>query len=269
MTEWTTKKVLITVRTYPAPSGKSVEVSCTAGITEDGDWIRLFPVPYRFVKPDKRFKKYQWVSVKVRKAKSDPRPESHNLDIDSIRILKAVPPAKGWIKRRVAIGEKNFAHCMCCLKRHHDQPGAPTIGIFKPREIERLVLQPASPNWTARELRSLRQVTFFENAPVNELEKIPFKFKYKYRCDDAACRGHSMSCSDWEMGESFRRWKSEHPTDWESKFREKYERQMIEENDTHFYVGTVHKHPKNWIIVGLWYPRAEAAWNSSLQPQLL
>ncbi len=30
---------------------------------------------------------------------------------------------------------------------------------------------------------------------------------------------------------------------------------MIEKNDTHFYVGTLHHHPNIWIIVGLFYPR--------------
>jgi hypothetical protein len=24
--------------------------------------------------------------------------------------------------------------------------------------------------------------------------------------------------------------------------------------DTHFYVGKIHRHPKEWIIVGLFYP---------------
>jgi hypothetical protein len=26
------------------------------------------------------------------------------------------------------------------------------------------------------------------------------------------------------------------------------------EDDTHFFVGTLHQYPKNWIIVGLFYP---------------
>jgi hypothetical protein len=29
---------------------------------------------------------------------------------------------------------------------------------------------------------------------------------------------------------------------------------MINKNDTHFFVGTVHGHPHVWIIVGLFYP---------------
>jgi hypothetical protein len=41
-------------------------------------------------------------------------------------------------------------------------------------------------------------------------------------------------------------------------FRERFERDMIDRYDTHFMVGTVHKHPKNWIIVGLFYPPKQA-----------
>ena len=63
-----------------------------------------------------------------------------------------------------------------------------------------------------------------------------------------------MTCTDWEMGESYRRWRKEYGAAWEGKFREKYEDQMINKFDTHFYVGTVHKNPGSWIIVGLFYP---------------
>ena len=40
--------------------------------------------------------------------------------------------------------------------------------------------------------------------------------------------------------------------------RQEFEREMIEKNDIHFMVGTVHKHPKNWIVVGLFYPPQQA-----------
>lgn len=41
-------KVLITVLTYPHPSQQHQETICTAGITETGDWIRLYPIDYRY-----------------------------------------------------------------------------------------------------------------------------------------------------------------------------------------------------------------------------
>jgi hypothetical protein len=36
-----------------------------------------------------------------------------------------------------------------------------------------------------------------------------------------------MLCTDWEIGESFRRWRREYGQKWESKFREKYEDQGV------------------------------------------
>src|SRR5437764_15248176 len=80
------KKALIVVRTYPTPAKNGVEVSCTAAITEDGKWLRLFPIPYRFLDVDKRFRKYQWIELDVTKA-TDARPESYKIDRNSIKIL--------------------------------------------------------------------------------------------------------------------------------------------------------------------------------------
>jgi hypothetical protein len=38
------KKVLITVTTYPLPSRSYDELVCTAGMLENGEWIRIYPV---------------------------------------------------------------------------------------------------------------------------------------------------------------------------------------------------------------------------------
>ena len=52
MTEKMTRtKVLITVMTYPHPSKSYDELVCTAGITDKGEWVRLYPVDYRY-QPD-------------------------------------------------------------------------------------------------------------------------------------------------------------------------------------------------------------------------
>ena len=70
------KRVLITVRTYPTPAKKGVEVSCTAGITDDGRWIRLYPVAYRLMDVDKRFAKYQWVELEAKKRQATHAPRA-------------------------------------------------------------------------------------------------------------------------------------------------------------------------------------------------
>lgn len=104
----------------------------------------------------------------------------------------------------------------------------------------------------------LRQQHLFVEAPERELEKIPFIFRYEFNCAEDSCPSHSLMCTDWEMGESYRRWKGEYGERWEKKFRQRYEEEMIHKNDTHFYVGTVASHPHRWIIVGLFYPPRQA-----------
>src|ERR1700721_1511825 len=92
---WAKKSVLIVVKTYPTPAMSGVEVSCSAGITEDNEWIRLFPVPYRFLAEDKRFARYQWIDIEVTKARGDPRPESYKLNEQTIQISGQEPPWEG------------------------------------------------------------------------------------------------------------------------------------------------------------------------------
>jgi hypothetical protein len=250
-----TKKALIVVRTYPVPDALGIESSCTAAITDDGKWIRLFPVPWRLLNRDQRFQKYEWVQVSVVKAAEDTRLESYRLRQDGIQILSGpLSTAKAW-KARKDIVFPLSAHCLCCLTRQRDIQQYPTLGIFRPANIARLRISPAyPPTWTDGELAMLRQQNLFVEAPTRELEKIPFIFRYEFHCAESTCPGHSLMCTDWEMSQSYRQWRSMYGQNWESYFRQRYETEMIHRNDTHFYVGTVASHPHRWIIIGLFYP---------------
>lgn len=247
-----TRKALIVVRTYPTPAKSGIEVSCTAAITDKGEWLRLFPVPWRLLGTDQRFRKYQWVELTITKAR-DPRPESYRLKQDGIKIISSLSAVRDWKARKEIIFPLR-AHCLCCLVRQRDVQGHPTLGIFKPKRIECLAISPVSPNWTTAQLAILRQGHLFIKNPKAELEKIPFKFQYKFWCDDKDCTSHTLICTDWEMGQSWRKWRSNYGDKWEQKFRGRYEAEMIGKYDTHFYVGTIHQHPHIWIIVGLFYP---------------
>ena len=251
---WKRKRVLITARTYPTPAKKGVEVSCTAGVTEDGEWIRLFPIPYRFLDWDKRFRKYQWIEVDVAKS-SDHRPESFEVNIESLEIISdPLVTTSDWQARKDIVYPLG-AHCLCCLRSARDAEGHPTLGFFKPKLIRRFLMRPEDPEWNKKDLAKLSQGSMFENGPVRILEKIPYKFIYQIICDEPSCRGHHLSCTDWELGQAFRRWRDKYPEEWEQKLRQKFEHDMIDRFDTHLFVGTVSSHPASWIIVGLFYPQ--------------
>ena len=247
------KKALIVVRTYPTPAKNGAEVSCTAAITDQGEWLRLFPVPWRYLAAEQQFRRYQWVELTVNKA-SDPRPESYKLAQNGIKILtEPLPTENNWQARRDII-EPLRSHCLCCLQKKRDADGYPTLGIFRPRKIEKLVITPDSADWTPAQIAILEQGHLFAEKLKQRLEKIPFRFQYNFFCDEGTCTGHTMICTDWEMAEAWRRWKDSYADKWEEKFRQRFETEMIEKYDTHLYVGTVHQHPKTWIIVGLFYP---------------
>jgi hypothetical protein len=251
---WISKRVLITVRTYPIPAKTDIEASCTAGVTDDGKWIRLFPIPYRFLEADKRFRKYQWIDVNVIKASSDTRPESYKLNIDTIKIDSIVSTANQWHDRKKLIFPLKRSS-LCEIKREQQREGFPTLGFFKPDRINQLRIVPSNIEWTPDQRAFLsQQLLFSKNTPHLPLEKIPYDFRYEFYCNDALCTGHDMICIDWEVGQSYRRWSQVYGLTWESKFRQRYEEEMINKYDTHFYVGTIHGHPGTWIIVGLFYP---------------
>jgi hypothetical protein len=141
------------------------------------------------------------------------------------------------------------------IRSERDKNGEPTLGVFKPKKIKRLHIVESASEWTEKQKAILSQMPLgFERSPREELEKIPYDFLYEFVCDDPKCKGHKMSCTDWEMAEAYRSWRIKYGDRWEEKFRERFESAMIRDYDTHFFVGTLHQHPKTWIIVGLFYP---------------
>jgi hypothetical protein len=81
------------------------------------------------------------------------------------------------------------------IQHERDTNRSPTLGIFKPGQITRLVIEDAEqPSWTPEQLNTLRQIQMFQSAPAQELEKIPFDFKYKFCCHEPL-DSHGSRCS--------------------------------------------------------------------------
>jgi len=255
MSGYQQKRVLVTVKTYPTPASKGAEVSCTAGITDDGKWIRLFPIPFRFMGGDRQFDKYQWIEVAAKKS-SDPRKESFEVDIDTLKILGEPLPRKDAWKARKEIILTLQAQSLCYLQKTRKQTGD-TLGIFKPKTIHKFIIEPDTPDWTPEERAKLTQYSLYDKRPLKPLEKIPYIFSYRFTCNDSLCKGHKLICIDWELGQSYRAWKRKYKDRWEWAIVNRYETDMVLNYDTHFFVGTMHGHPGSWIIIGLFYPPQE------------
>ncbi|RYE66218.1 MAG: hypothetical protein EOO81_11770, partial [Oxalobacteraceae bacterium] len=96
-----TERILILCKTYPSPSEKYAETSCVAGMTQSGEFIRLYPVPFRLIRDGQQFQKWQWISAQIRKAKKDHRRESHTISVDTITLAgKPISTKNEWAARR-------------------------------------------------------------------------------------------------------------------------------------------------------------------------
>ena len=98
-------KIFITVKTYPTLSAKYDELVCTAGITDKGEWIRIYPIPFRKLKWEKQYKKYQWIELDLIKNKSDSRLESYR-PVNQGENIKTKEFIKNWEKRKRIRGIK-------------------------------------------------------------------------------------------------------------------------------------------------------------------
>lgn len=195
--------VLITVKAAPQPSAGHGDTVCVAGIKQDKEgprWIRLYPIPFRHIEEESKFRKYDVVDVPVTPARSDPRAESYRPDLAQLRITGHVDGGK-----RIAwVGPLIDRTSMCeALRLIRADKLAPSLLAITPRDISGLKLSPGG-DWTADERRKMeahaQQAPLFgPEKDTKILEKPRFTGHFKYRCQDAACNGHEQGLLDWEF----------------------------------------------------------------------
>jgi len=269
--EWSGTKVLIWGKTYPELSSKYYETVCTGGTREDGRFIRLYPIPFRYLSDTKLFAKYQWVYARVKKSKEDPRPESYKVDPNSIIQNDYIPTdKKGWEKRAQVVF-RDGSHVFTCVEEliEENKRSKISLGFVRPKEIIEVLIdkRPESEyNDFLRKLKAneerTRQNDLFGGLSVKELKSLEYvshRFKIHFHCDNSDCKGHKMSILDWEAYELVRR-------EGIDKAKAKIESVLnIKEYDVGFFLGNFRLYQNTFAIGGIWYPkRCEQSLNYNL-----
>jgi len=246
-------KALVVVKTYPNPSVKHDETVCTAAISESGEWLRIYPVPYRYLPKQQQYKKWQWIEIglALRGYQNDPRPESREPDVRSIRLLgEPLSSAHGWQRRREII-DRMPHHTLRELERKWEE-NRTSLGIIRPREVLDLEISKGEDKWSPKHEANLAEPLLF--GKKKELKRIPYRFHYVFRCDDSA-EPHRLMFEDWELGALFlRERKSKGEQEALRSVRDKFLGEICgPDRDIRFFVGS--RHPLNqWLVIGLFYP---------------
>jgi hypothetical protein len=253
-----TKKILITVKAYPNPSVSYRETVCCAGVDIDNfTWIRLYPVPYRDLDSDKKFKKYSIIEAKCAKASDDRRPESFRVQAESINILSYLDSHDKWKKRKEIVLKPPVTSLCRIIKGLKEMDLS--LGLIKPENISFIVKKKSLSDPEERS-RPYAQLGFFDKTK-NVIEEIPYHFFYQFQCaSENNCPGHKLSIIDWEIGQAYRDWRRNYPEEMLllAKIKERWlSIADTAKKDVYFYVGNLHRFQEVFAVLGVFYPPKE------------
>ncbi len=257
------ERILITVKTYPTLSRRYGETVCTAGIREDGSWVRLYPVPFRRLDEKEQYRKYDWVELDVRKSTSDPRPETfHPTDAKAIQPVGHLDTADGWRERRRWL---NLMPLYTRLGPLLDgaKNNTVSLALFKPAGVIDFIVEECARDWDAAKVEAMRgmaaQGELFAEEQWRQtfrlMPKLPYDFSYRF--EDADGRESTLKILDWEAGQLFHNCLRDARNDEATalaKVRQKYFDQFIR-TDLHFFLGTMRQFhgfaPNPWVVIGV------------------
>lgn len=166
------EEILIVVKTYPHPSTSYKEIVCSAGITQNGKWIRLYPVDYRYMQYAKWYKKYQWIDAQIEKNEKDFRIDSYRPDVKSIKTHgEPLDTKKNWLRRKEIVLPTIHYNSLEEILDDYKKSGV-SLGIFKPKKIVDLIIKADTVQWSNKHQQVQSQLVLFGQQPKT-LTKIP------------------------------------------------------------------------------------------------
>ncbi len=138
------------------------------------------------------------------------------------------------------------------------QASGETLGFIRPsRILELKITKVKHSEWTEVEKTKLTQDGLFDSTEIKSrplLKKLPYDFHYRYKCETpSGVESNTHKLTDWEIGALYWTCIKRHGAKWEEKLRQKLEIDFAKK-DLLLFMGTIHRFPDQWLIVGIVYP---------------
>lgn len=258
------QRVLITVKTYPTLSRKYGETVCTAGVREDGSWVRIYPVPFRRLDEEQQYKKFDWIDCHLVRNPSDVRPETHRpVDQTELVPVAHMDTSRAWSARRQLLLKTARVFDRLDDLITGAKSNELSLAVFKPTQVLDFTWEAEDREWDPNKLKQMReaysQLDLFEDNAWRQtfevIPKLPYSFSYKFV--DANGKRSELQILDWEAGALY--WNCLRNSDGDetkalAKVRQKYFDEFSKK-DLHFFLGTTQQFhfvaPNPWVIVGV------------------
>jgi hypothetical protein len=258
------ERVLITVKTYPTLSRKYGETVCTAGIRSDGTWVRIYPLPFRRLEEEEKYRKFDWIEADLIKSKTDPRPETrHPVDMHQLVPVAHIGTKDRWRERRRLLLETAQIHTKLGPLIAAAKANKTLLAVFKPTSVTDFITEEEEEReWSPAKIEEMRARAAQGDLFAEEwrktfkvIPKLPYSFFYKFI--DAEGRESKLQILDWEIGALYWNCYRRHGKDETTalkKVRLKYADEFLK-TDIHLLLGTTQQYhfvaPNPWVIIGV------------------
>lgn len=245
------ERLLVLAKATPEISRKYEQLVCVAGITDKGEWRRVYPIPWSvFWKTSGRnFKKKFWIEYELESEEpSDHRPESRKIKFETIRPLReaSFSEIEELLSKRLA----------CIEDIDAEGPKVQSLGVVMPEILDFTAIS----NKNYEDLMEKKSQLDLTGKPVIKLDIPEQKYQYTFR-DEESGRVHKCLCEDWELGELHRNClnylksgKYRDEAEMFAKVRKRMFDDMKKKGHVYFIVGSHFRFP-TYMIVGVVYPR--------------
>lgn len=244
------ESLLLLCMAYPEISKKYGASVCMAGITQHGDFRRIYPVPFdKFIRF--QFHKRETITYDINE-KGDYRKESYKIRPESLQHgeLTDYEEIRQLCNENVTTIEE--------LKNRWKDDRT-SIGIIKPDLVDIKIIKRKN----NIKINNLKKQQMLDGKQI-PLDMLKYTVYYKYNCGDGCKTIHKTMCLDTEVGQLYRNIKHKY-NDLEIISKMKYRLfDWMKKRDLYFMMGNHSLHPTSWMIISLLYPKKIEQHNHNL-----
>lgn len=237
----TQDECVILVKALPHRSSNYFETVCCAGVGHDMKWRRLYPVAFRILNDDQKFRRWNWISYRFTAPSKDTRRESQKVDHDTIVVSKQLRDSERSSLARRLTRESTI----------EAESRGESLTLLKPEDV-RFTWKRKSERALEREAQrhaTLAQQTSLFNKTAEPLKLCPYEFSFEWRDATGIAKRHT--CDDWETSTAFFRRRELHgEQEGLLSLKRTYE-EDYPQRGMRFALGTHSRRSNQWLLVGV------------------
>lgn len=233
-------EAIIIVKASPQLGEKHGETVCTAAITRDGRWVRLYPIAFRTLDEAQQFSRWDVVRYQWKKPKDDSRQESRRVEHHTLSIAGKLPEGQRF----------GLIDPMVKESLNAERDAGRSFAFVRPSIKEFIVEEKPAAEYEDEclkfDLYSKQADLFLKE--ILPYKPCPFRFKYRYSIADGERTG---TCQDWETEATYFLWERQYGRYKTLEMMKSRWGNELPAKGLLFAMGTHSRWPDTWLINGI------------------